>query len=292
VKARRRLAGVVLVVAAGTGACSGPSSHGVSPSSSAASRSTVAPAAPSPTATTTKRHRRHPARRSSASADPFAGTVVGVDPGHNGRDFTDLSYIDRLIWNGREHEACNETGTETESGYTEARFNFNVATFLAADLRRAGATVVLTRTSNTGVGPCVNRRAEIINHSHAAVAIDIHADGGPPSGRGFAVLEPVADGPNDTVIAASRSYGTDVRNAFLHTGMPISTYDGTDGINLRDDLAGLNLTTVPQVLIECGNMRNATDAALLTSPAFQRRAALAIMSAMATFLDRRDRKES
>ena len=45
--------------------------------------------------------------------------------------------------------------------------------YLRADLRRAGARVVLTRTSNDGVGPCVNRRARILNAAHADVAIDI-----------------------------------------------------------------------------------------------------------------------
>jgi N-acetylmuramoyl-L-alanine amidase len=68
--------------------------------------------------------------------------------------------------------------------------------------------------------------------------------------------------------------------------MPVSTYDGVDGFADRDDLAGLNLTTVPKVLIECGNMRNATDAALLVSPAFQRLAARAIVESVEAFLGR------
>ena len=46
-----------------------------------------------------------------------------------------------------------------------------------------GATVVLTRTSNTGVGPCVTERAAIGNRARADAAISIHADGGPPGGR-------------------------------------------------------------------------------------------------------------
>ena len=66
--------------------------------------------------------------------------------------------------------------------------------------------------------------------------------------------------------------------------MPISTYDGVDGLQPRDDLAGLNLTTVPKVLIECGNMRNATDASLLTSTSFQKRAAKAIAGAITSFV--------
>ena len=221
----------------------------------------------------------------STPARPLAGLTVGIDPGHNGGNFADPSYINRLIWNGREWEACNTTGTETDSGYTEARFNFNVATYLREDLQRDGARVVMTRTSNTGVGPCVNRRAQIIDRSHANVAIDIHADGGPASGRGFTVLEPVADGPNDKVIRSSERFGSDVRAAFLTTTtMPVSTYDGVDGITHRDDLAGLNLTTVPEVLIECGNMRNAVDAALLTSARFQKEIARALEAAIMRFL--------
>jgi N-acetylmuramoyl-L-alanine amidase len=58
----------------------------------------------------------------------------------------------------------------------------------------------------------------------------------------------------------------------------VSDY-GVDGLAARDDLAGLNLTTVPKVLIEWGNMRNATDAALLSTAGFQRRAARALAAA-------------
>jgi N-acetylmuramoyl-L-alanine amidase len=145
--------------------------------------------------------------------------------------------------------------------------------------------VILTRTSNDGVGPCVTTRAAIGNDAHADAAVAIHADGGPPSGRGFAILEPVADGPNDAVIGSSDELGTDLRNNFLAgTGEPVSSYDGVDGIQPRDDLAGINLTTVPKVFIECANMRNAVDAALVVSPAWQQRAAAAIDAGLTQFL--------
>ena len=145
----------------------------------------------------------------------------------------------------------------------------------------------MTRKNNSGVGPCVNRRARILNRGHADVAIDIHGDGGPASGRGFAILEPVRDGPNDNVIGSSERFGRNVRHAFLRgTSMPESTYDGVRGIAHRDDLAGLNLTRVPKVLIECGNMRNAMDARLLTSARFQRRIARVLEAAIVRFLSR------
>lgn len=216
---------------------------------------------------------------------PLAGKVVGIDPGHNGRNYSDPGYIDHLIWNGREREACDTTGTETNGGYTEARFNFNVSSYLAAYLRREGAKVVLTRPSNSGVGPCVNERSQIINRAHANVSIDIHADGGPSWGRGFAILEPVPDGMNDRVIGASTRLGRDVLRRFhAVTGMPVSNYDGVHGVSRRNDLAGLNLTTVPKVLIECGNMRNAIDASRLVRSRFQRLAARALAEAITSFL--------
>jgi N-acetylmuramoyl-L-alanine amidase len=219
------------------------------------------------------------------TAQPLGGKIVGIDPGHNGLNWTDTAYINQPIWNGQEYEACDTTGTATDGGYTEAQYNFNVATYLQRDLEAEGAQVVMTRTNNSGVGPCVTTRAAIINDAHANVAVDIHADGGPPGGRGFAVLEPVADGPNNAVITSSLQFAAIMRDDFLRTGMPISTYDGMDGLQPRNNLAGLNLTTVPKVLIECGNMRNATDAAMLVTPSFQQAAAATMAQAITAFLN-------
>ena len=220
-----------------------------------------------------------------ADPRPLAGKVVGIDPGHNGLNNTNPAYLNHLIWNGREREGCDTTGTQTATGYTEALFTFNVAVDLRAYLRRDGAKVVMTRRNNHGLGPCVNKRSQIINAAHANVAIDIHADGGPTWGRGFTVLEPVADGPNDGVLASSLRFGRDVHQAFLaRTPLRTSDYYGHDGYILRDDLAGLNLTTVPKVLIECGNMPNAADAALLTSTAVQHEIARALEASIIRFL--------
>jgi N-acetylmuramoyl-L-alanine amidase len=209
---------------------------------------------------------------------------VGIDPGHNGRNNAASEVVSRLVWDGRELKPCNTTGTQTAAGYAESAFTFAVATELRTILFAAGATVVMTRADNGGIGPCVDVRARIINRAKADVAIDLHADGGPTGGRGFAVLQPVASGTNNRVVTGSWRYARILRRTFAATGMPRSTYLGRAGLAERDDLAGLNLTRVPQVLIECGNMRNARDARLLTSARFQRRAAEAVALAMARFL--------
>ena len=260
-KARVAVAALLAAVAAAAAGCGTASAYADPP----AAVGTRAPAAAAPL--------------------PLAGKIVGIDPGHNGRNYTDPSYLDHQVWNGREQEDCDTTGTATDGGYTEALFNFRVAGYLRADLIGDGAQVVMTRTSNNGIGPCVNQRAAIINESHADVAVDIHADGAPSWGRGFTVLEPVADGPNDRVIASSARLAADVRVAMLAgTAMPVSNYDGKDGTKLRDDLAGLNLTTVPKILIEAGNMKNPADAAMLTSAAFQQQVAAVLLRAIVMFL--------
>jgi N-acetylmuramoyl-L-alanine amidase len=273
----------LLASACGTGAGPAPAQQTQAAAAPSVARSAATHAGPAATHADPPASSARPAP--STPALPLAGKIVGIDPGHNGGNFSDPAYLGQQIWNGRASENCDTTGTETDGGYTEALYNFRVATFLRADLVRDGARVVLTRTSNDGVGPCVDKRSLIINDAHANVAVDIHADGGPPGGRGFAILEPIADGPNNAVITSSAQFGSDIRQAVLSgTSMPVSSYDGVNGITQRDDLAGLNLTTVPKVLIECGNMRNATDAALLTSTAFQEQVARALEVSIIRFL--------
>ena len=66
--------------------------------------------------------------------------------------------------------------------------------------------------------------------------------------------------------------------------MPYSTYAGKAGLDVRSDLGGLNLSDVPKVFVETGNMRNPTDAALLSSPAFREREARALAVGLARFV--------
>jgi N-acetylmuramoyl-L-alanine amidase len=197
-----------------------------------------------------------------------------------------VSEINRLVNIGNAMKACNTTGTETNAGYPEASFNWDVAMRTEAILEQAGATVVLTRQNNTGWGPCIDQRAAIANQAHAAATVSIHGDGASATDRGFHVIYPVPlAGLNADIAGPSKQLAVDLRDAFAAgTSMPISNYAGSDGLNPRSDIGGLNLAKVPAVLIECGNMRNATDAALLTDPAWRQRAAAAIARGIANFV--------
>lgn len=215
----------------------------------------------------------------------LAGKVVTIDPGHNGGNASHPQIINQPVNIVNGTKACDDTGTGAPDGYTESAFNLDVALRLQALLTGQGAQVVMTRTTDTGVGPCITQRAAIGNQAHANAALSIHADGGPPGGAGFQILEPVDVGPNAAIVAPSDRLGLDLRNSFhTVTGEPYSTYAGTDALEPRSDLGGLNLSTVPKVFVECGNMQNPADEAKLENPQYRQLIAQALDDGLVSFL--------
>ncbi|MFP3965834.1 N-acetylmuramoyl-L-alanine amidase [Actinomadura fulvescens] len=215
------------------------------------------------------------APRQLGDVGSLKGKVIVIDPGHNGGNARHPEVINRQVDIGNGRKACDTTGTSTNAGYSEAAFTWDVSVRFAKLLRARGAKVVLTRDGNTGVGPCITERAAIGNRAKADAAISVHADGAPASGHGFHVIEPkTVKGQNASMVSASRKLGKALRDAYRSgTGMPYSTYIGTNALDARDDLGGLNLSTVPKVFVETGNMRNPGDAAKLSSASFRQRIA-------------------
>jgi N-acetylmuramoyl-L-alanine amidase len=209
-----------------------------------------------------------------------------IDPGHNGGNAAHPEIINKKVNIINATKRCNTTGTATNDNYSEHAFNWDVATRLAKVLRAKGAKVILTRKNDKGVGPCVDERAKIANRAHADASLAIHADGAPAGGHGFHIIVPaVIKGHNEKVVPQSRRLGLDMRDAFHQgTGIPYSSYLGKHGLDVRSDLGGLNVATVPAVFIETGNMRNAGDAAKMKSPAERQRMAEALAQGFVKFL--------
>lgn len=265
-----RTAAVVLVLAA-LAACDSSSDARPRPSTP---RRSPAPTAPS-SSTTTSTEVAAPADPELA---PLRGHTIVVDAGHAGGNASHTAEISRPVFIGTQSRACDTTGTQTASGYPEHAYTLDVALRLRDLLASAGANVVMVRTDDAGWGPCIDERAVIGNRAHAEAGVSIHADGGPTSGRGFHVNVPAdIPGYTDDIYAASHSLGVALRDAYnAGTGVPPANYIGSDGLVERRDFGGLNLSDVPKVLFETGNMQNATDAALLESPDFRGRVARAI----------------
>ena len=218
-----------------------------------------------------------------APAAPLAGVTVNVDPGHNPGNAAHPARVNRIVERGPIRKACDTTGTATNAGYPEWRFTGQLATRLARRLHAAGATVTFTRAHSAPAwGPCITGRADAGNRADGAISL--HADGSNAAGaRGFHVIRPgFVRGFTGDVTRRSSTLALQVRDGLqaLRGGIPPSTYAGRAGIDVRTDLGGLTLSDVPKVMVEHGNMRNAADARLLTSPAEQERLAAALGGAI------------
>jgi N-acetylmuramoyl-L-alanine amidase len=190
-----------------------------------------------------------------ASAAPnLAGMAVFIDPGHNGAQ--DAS-INRQVPNGRGGtKECDTSGTATSDGYPEHAFTWDVA---------------------------LQVQAAMANAMHPDAEVSIHADGGPPSGRGFHVnfssppLNAAQSGP-------AMQLAQTMRDSLADAGMQPSTYIGSNGMYGRADLAGLNLAQNPAVLVELGNMKNAAEAARMESPDGRAAYAAAVTQGIVAYL--------
>jgi N-acetylmuramoyl-L-alanine amidase len=212
--------------------------------------------------------------------------VVVLDPGHNGGNAAHPEIINAPVPDGRGGtKPCNTTGTATDAGYPEHAFTWDVALRTRALLTAAGVGVVLTRDSDTGVGPCVDTRARIAGQVGAAAFVGIHGDGAPPGGYGFHVITSGLQPAGAAIAARTQTLATDLRDAMTAVE-PVSTYLGRQGLDVRTDLAGLNLNPAPAVYIECGNMRNASDAARMSSAAGRQAIAGRVAAGILAFLGR------
>ncbi|MBW9207050.1 N-acetylmuramoyl-L-alanine amidase [Mumia sp. zg.B17] len=230
-------------------------------------------------------------RSSADDAGPLAGRTIVIDPGHQLGNSRFPRRINRPVDAGGLRKACNTTGTATASGFAEATFAWRVAKRLRAELRAAGATVVMTRSRNSRKlwGPCVDVRGRLGNagvrgrERAADLKISIHGDGAARSGRGFHVIVTKKRG----AVARSLRLGRITRAELQRVGFRRSTYTGGGrGLVKRADLGTLNLSRIPTAMVELGNMRNPRDARAMRSAAGQRRYATALAAAATRYLRR------
>ncbi|MGP4001232.1 N-acetylmuramoyl-L-alanine amidase [Streptomyces sp. 8N706] len=226
-----------------------------------------------------------------APTGPLSGKAVVIDPGHNPRNREHTREIARLVDIGTNRKECDTTGAATDSGYSEARFTLDVSRRIRTLLASQGATVKFTQDDDRAYGPCVDERARVGNEAKADAVVSVHADGSAVGNRGFHVILPAAvkGGEADTskIVGPSRELGERIAGNFVReTGSVPSNYiGGGTGLDVRSDLGGLNLSTVPKVFIECGNMRDPKDAERLTSAKWRQSAARGIAEGVTSFLE-------
>jgi N-acetylmuramoyl-L-alanine amidase len=220
-----------------------------------------------------------PAPRATAAG--IAGMSVFLDPGHNAVNDASTS---QQVPNGRDGtKVCNTSGTAADDGYPEHAFTWAVVGLIQGSLEQLGVRTQLSRPNDSSAGPCVNERAALANAMHPDAIVSIHADGGPPSGRGFHVN--YSSPPlNDAQRGPSVQLAHAIHDALVAAGYPPSNYVGSDGLYGRADLAGLNFAEYPAVLVELGNMKNADEAAQMESADGRAKYAAAVTQGITAYL--------
>jgi N-acetylmuramoyl-L-alanine amidase len=207
--------------------------------------------------------------------------IVFLDPGHNGANDASIS---RQVPTGRGGtKDCQASGTTTPDGYPEHTFTWEVVLRIRAMLSQLGVRTAMSRGNDNALGPCVDERAAMANALRPNAIVSIHADGGPPSGRGFHVNYS-APPLNQAQAGPSVQFAKVMRDQLQASGIPPANYIGQDGLYGRADLAGLNLAQYPSVLVELGNMKNPADDALITSPEGRQKYAAAVVKGIAAYL--------
>jgi N-acetylmuramoyl-L-alanine amidase len=219
----------------------------------------------------------------SATAAPakIAGMIVFLDPGHNGANDASIS---RQVPTGRGGtKNCQESGTSTDDGYPEHTFTWDTTLRIRAALTKLGVRTAMSRGNDNALGPCVDERAAMANALRPNAIVSIHADGGPPTGRGFHIL--YSSPPlNQAQAGPAVQFAKIMRDQLAGSGIPPSTYMGSNGLNPRDDIAGLNLAQYPSILVELGNMKNPADSALIKTPEGRQKYADAVVRGVVAFL--------
>jgi N-acetylmuramoyl-L-alanine amidase len=230
-------------------------------------------------------------RPAALSTKPLAGKVILIDPGHNLGNRLHPAEINRPVFYGIPGltKPCDTTGTATADGYSEARYNLAVGLHVVKILHHdMGATVVMTPVNTRPWGPCITHRAALGNAIHADAAVSIHADGAPSWVHGFYVIAPSTPLPNVGLgpkrIARDVHLGAAMLTAYHRiTGMKKSNLY-TSGYLRSDAYGGTNLSHVPKIFIETGNMGSPGNAAKLESRSFRHLAAWGIADGIRLYL--------
>ncbi len=221
---------------------------------------------------------------------PLAGTTVVVDPGHQLGNVNFPAQINRPVPAGGFTKPCNTTGTATDGGYPEATLTWQVSRVLRARLTDLGARVVMTRTSNRD-GPlgAVRRRPRSRRQPHQGRPQDQHPRRRVVRRRRPRLPRhrPRLPGRRGPTTSPGRRWPWPARCApgWCAPGCRSATYvAGGDGLDVRSDLATLNLSDVPTVMVELGNMRDPGDARRMTTARGRAAYASALLAGIRRFL--------
>lgn len=181
----------------------------------------------------------------SPAVKGMKGKVIVIDPGHGGSD----------------------PGAVGKNKTQEKVINLQTANELKALLVKAGAKVIMTRTSNTSRKLELSERVAISHKNQADVFISIHYNAGGPTATGIDTFYDTTYG-NEAELA--KCIQTEV---IKQTGMK-SRGVKTAGFYV------VKKNEMPSVLVELGFISNPQEEKLISSKAYQQKAAKGIFNGL------------
>lgn len=212
------------------------------------------------------------------AASPGCARIV-VDPGHDLR--ANLS-TEPIGPGSRRRKIKDGGGTQgVVTGTPESVVNLRIGLELRDVLVRRGYCVTMTRDRQRGAGVGNVARARLANRVGAKLFVRIHADGVDNGSRnGTSTLYPgLIRGWTDDILPASKSAARKVQEELVRA---LGSRDL--GLSRRSDLTGFNWSDVPAILVEVGFLTNPREDRLLTSRAYQRRAATGMANGIERFV--------
>ncbi len=186
-----------------------------------------------------------------------AEPVVVIDAGHGGED----------------------GGAVAEDGTVESGINLAVARELDALLRFLGCETKMTRTGNAAIysdgaetlrekkSSDLKNRAALVNETPNAVLLSIHQNSLPSSRR-----------VRGAQVFHARTEGSEALAESIQTALNAAVNTGNEKSRKRIDESVYLMKNVncPAVLVECGFLSNAEEAALLRQEGYQRRLSVTV----------------
>jgi N-acetylmuramoyl-L-alanine amidase len=190
--------------------------------------------------------------------------IIVVDPGHGGNS-------------GDNHDGCS--GVVNGQRILEKNLTLAIALKVQRLLEDAGATVLMTRTSDVSLG--LPDRPHLATSNSADMFVSIHIDdtsGGANTASGTTAYYHFDD-PNSRALAHSL-----VEHIGKVSGLP-NRRARSDSVLYKNGLAVLRHSTVPSTLVEVGYMNNSKDRALMINKEFQETIAQAFVDGIQAYVE-------
>ena len=203
------------------------------------------------------------------------GLVIGLNPGHQRKTIASLYPL--APGSSKKAKGVKTGACGKWTRVNEYETVLQIGLKLRDLLEEAGATVVMTRTSNDVMLTNIDR-AKMLNDAGVDVALQLHCN---------SISNQKAEG-NSAYIRTTTEHAATNRAIGECITAAISEACGCKnlGVKVNNNYMSLNWTTTPSCLLEMGYISNKKEDALLASDAYRAKMALGIFNGLCAYFGR------